>query len=247
MHHFENSTSSFCQGAGVITKQNRAGLKRLHVQMKVIAMNRSDNPTWEGDPDSKHRIIIADDHPAIRAMLTMGLISHEFTVVGQASNGIETLRLAHSCAPSLILLDLDMPLMEGLSTLRQLQKAHPQLPVVVYSMLNARIYSYRCLRLGARGFISKGDDFSLILNAVRQVLQGQMLFPSHPMLAPSEDLSDSEIVALRCLVRGGDLDSIASALMISSAHAAQLNQRLNTKLGMSTKELIRFGKSLTLS
>ncbi|WP_171057338.1 response regulator [Pseudomonas fluorescens] len=211
-------------------------------------MKRSEHQTWEGDPEAKHRILIGDDHPAIRAMLTLGLVSHEFTVVGQASNGVETLRLAQSCAPSLILLDLDMPLMEGLSTLRQLQKTHPHLPVVVYSMLNARVYSYRCLRLGARGFISKGAGFSLILNAVRQVLQGQMLFPSHPMLAPSEDLSDGEIVALRCLVRGGDLDSIASALMISSAHAAQLNQRLNTKLGMSTnKELIRFGKSLTLS
>ncbi|MCP1489905.1 two-component system response regulator EvgA [Pseudomonas fluorescens] len=216
--------------------------------MKVIDMKRIRNPSWEDSPESKDRIIIADDNPVIRAMLVMGLINNEFTVVGQASNGIETLRLVQSCAPSLVLLDLDMPLMEGLSTLRQLQKTYPDLPVLVYSMLNASVYSYRCLRLGAKGFISKSDGISLILSAIRQVLQGQMLFPSHPMVVASGDLSDGEIVALRCLVRGGDIDNIASALMISSTHAAQLNQRLSTKLDMPTdKELIRFGKSLTLS
>jgi DNA-binding NarL/FixJ family response regulator len=202
----------------------------------------------ESSSKPKYRVIVADDNPVIRTLLVMGLIDTEFTVVGQASTGIETLRLAQNCDPSLVLLDLDMPLMEGLSTLRQLQKRYPNLPVLVYSMLNSRVYSYRCLRLGARGFISKRDGISLILGAVRQVLQGQMLYPSHPMAAVLEDLTDGEIVALRCLVRGGDIDSIASALMISSVHAARLNQRLSTKLGMPTnKELIRFGKSLRLS
>ncbi|MFJ2714377.1 response regulator transcription factor [Pseudomonas sp. NPDC087346] len=211
-------------------------------------MQRIRRQSGEEHVKPKNRIIIADDNCVMRTILVMRLLSEGFTVVGQASSGVETLRLAKNCAPSLVILDLDMPLMEGLSTLQQLRKVCPDVPVLVYSMLNASVYSYRCLRLGARGFISKNDEISLTLYAITQVLQGQMLFPSHSMAVASDDLSDGEIVALRCLVRGGDVDSIASALMISPAHAGELNHKLNTKLGMPTnKELIRFGRSLTLS
>ncbi|MDI2145894.1 response regulator transcription factor [Pseudomonas sp. ITA] len=222
--------------------------KILYLEIRVIDMQRIGNPSNDGRPKPQYRIIVADDSSVIRTILATELINNNFVVAGQASSGIETLHLAQTREPSLVLLDLDMPLMEGLSTLRQLQKVHPHLPVLVYSMLNASVYSYRCMRLGARGFISKNDGASLIISAIPSVLQGQMLFPSQSMAVDSNDLSDGEIVALRCLVRGGGIDSIASALMISSVHAAELNQRLNTKLGMSThQELVRYGKSLTLS
>ncbi|WP_155736106.1 response regulator transcription factor [Pseudomonas chlororaphis] len=211
-------------------------------------MKRIKNTSSELSPESDDRILVADDNAVMRKKLVMELTNNAFTVVGQARSGVEALRLAQRDNPSLMLLDLDMPLMEGLSTLRRLQEVCPNLPVLVYSMLNASVYSYRCLRLGARGYIRKSDGLSLIVSAVSQVLQGQMLFLSHPTGEASDELSDDEIIVLRCLVRGGNIDSIAAALMISAAEAAQLHQRLNAKLSLFThQELIHFGKGLTLS
>lgn len=211
-------------------------------------MERIKNTSRELRPESDDRILVADDNVAMRKKLVMELTNNAFTVVGQARSGVEALHLAQRDNPSLMLLDLDMPLMEGLSTLRRMQEVCPKLPVLVYSMLNASVYSYRCLRLGARGYIRKSDGLSLIVSAVSQVLQGQMLFPSHPAGETSDEFSDDEIIVLRCLVRGGDIDSIAAALMISVAEAVQLHQRLNAKLGLSTRqELLHFIQRLTLS
>lgn len=206
------------------------------------------NQLSEAHPAPVERILIVDDDPLIRTVLAMRLLREGYAVVGEASSGVEALRLADECTPSLVLLDLDMPLMEGLSTLRQLRKYHPALPVLVLSTLDSSVYSHRCIRLGAKGFMSKNSDASLILNAITQVLEGRTLFPYQTTAGAASDLSDGEIVALRCLVLGGSHDSIASALMITASDAQKLNNRLNAKLGMSgNQELIRFGRSLTWS
>ncbi|WP_130907822.1 response regulator transcription factor [Pseudomonas sp. Sample_16] len=211
-------------------------------------MYRKRNQLREARPRPEGRILIADDDPVIRTVLAMRLLREGYIVAGEASSGVETLRLAQSCSPSLILLDLDMPLMEGLSTLRRLREEHPSLPVLVLSTLDANVYSYRCIRLGAKGFISKNVGVTLILNAINQVLEGRMLFPYQTTAGVASDLSDGEIVALRCLVLGGSHDSIASALMITATDAQKINNRLNAKLGMTgNDELISFGRSLTWS
>lgn len=211
-------------------------------------MHKDRRQHGEGRQRHAGRILIADDDPTMRTLLAIRLEHEGFSVVGQADSGVKALRQAQTCTPSLVLLDLDMPVMEGLSTLRQLRKNHPQLPVLVFSMLDASLYSYRCIQLGAQGFISKNGGISLLLNAISQIAQGQMLFPRQSMAAAAGDLSNGEIVALRCLVRGGDVQSIASALMITPSDVDKLNHRLMLKLGLSRpKELIRYGRSLALN
>lgn len=196
------------------------------------------------------RILVVDDDPTVRALLKIILTRENHEVVGMVSNGGEAIRRAGICAPSLMLLDLDMPWMEGLATLRKVRQRYPWLPVLVLSMLDSDIYALRCARLGARGFLNKGAGVGLLPGMIEQVRRGAMLFPRQMSqgVLPFSNLSDRELIALRTLVRGGDLDSIAAALLVSRETAMQLRRHLLSKLELSTNdELIRCGRCLRLS
>lgn len=196
------------------------------------------------------RVLIADDDPRVRAMLNIILMREKHIVVGMASGGAEAVRLVATAAPSLMLLDLDMPRMEGLATLREVHKLYPWLPVLVFSMLDPDVYARRCARLGARGFLSKHEGATLLPDIVGQIRKGVMLFPRQVYEGelPFSNLSDRELIALRCLVRGGDIGTISAALLVSREGANILRRRLVTKLGLSTiKELIHYGRHLKLS
>lgn len=196
------------------------------------------------------RVLIVDDDPSIRVMLNIILSRENHVVVGLAGSGAEAVRLVGATALSLMLLDLDMPRMEGLATLRELRQLCPWLPVLVFSMLDPEIYALRCARLGARGFLNKGESAALLPEIVGQVRRGLMLFPCQVSegVMPFSNLSDRELIALRCVVRGGDVGTIAAALLVSRDSAGLLRRRLLTKLGLSTdEELIRFGRHLKLS
>lgn len=195
------------------------------------------------------RVLVVDDDPRVRTMLNIILSRENHVVVGMASNGSQAIQAVGTCAPSLMLLDLDMPWMEGLATLRELRQRYPWLPVLVLSMLDPNIYALRCARLGARGFLNKGENTPLLPEMIEQMRRGVMLFPSQMTEngLPFSALSDRELIALRSLVRGGDANSIATMLMVSQETANKLRRRLFTKLGLATDEaLIQAGRDLRL-
>lgn len=195
------------------------------------------------------RVLIADDDPSARALLNIILARENHIVVGMADGGAESIRLVATTAPSLMLLDLDMPRMEGLTTLLEIRKHYPWLPVLVLSMLDPDLYALRCARLGARGFLSKDKGAVLLPDIIREVRRGRMLFPcrKNEDELPSSNLSDNELIALRCMVRGGDTGTISKALMVSRGNASLLCKHLVTKLGLSSaEELIHYGRHLKL-
>lgn len=195
------------------------------------------------------RVLVVDDDPGARALLNIVLVRDHHVVVGAAASGAEAVRLVATTAPSLMLLDLDMPRMEGLSTLRKLRQHYPWLPVLVFSMLDPEVYALRCARLGARGFLSKGEGVTLLPEILGQMRRGLMLFPRQVAegVMPCSSLADRELVALRCLVRGGDMNTIAVALAVSRDVVSVLRRRLLAKLGLSSdEELITFGRRLGL-
>lgn len=196
------------------------------------------------------RVLIVDDDPSVRALLNIILMRDNHIIVGAAGSGAEAVRLVRTTAPSLMLLDLDMPRMEGLATLRKLRQHYPWLPVIVLSMLAPEVYALRCARLGARGFLSKGEGVALLSVIMGQVRRGLLLFPCQVAegVMPFNNLADRELIALRCLVRGGDMDTVAAALSVSRDVVSVLRRRLLTKLGLSTdEELIGFGRRYKLS
>ncbi|UVM05738.1 response regulator [Pseudomonas laurylsulfatiphila] len=196
------------------------------------------------------RVLIVDDDMLSRHMLNMLLTRAGHLIVGKASNGEEAIRQVARCSPTLVLLDLDMTRMEGLVTLRQLHSQFPWLAVLVISMLDASIYGFRCMRLGAKGFLSKSEDIGLLSGVIKQIRHGKMMFPYTASNACDAliGLSDAELVALRCLVRGGDVDNAAMALQITRGHANVVIRRLQAKLVLENHEaLIEFGRKMYLN
>ena len=195
------------------------------------------------------RVLIIDDDIVTRRVLKLVLEGDGHIVVGQAGNGSEGLALISRCAPSLVLLDMDMPKMEGLSVLRRLQVEFSWLPVVVLSMLDASLYTVRCMRLGARGYLNKEDGVKLLPALLSQLNCGRMLFPRivEEKGVPLAAFSDRELICLRCLARGGAVREIVSALMIGTRNAEKLCDGLQAKLGLrSIEELREYGQRLGL-
>ncbi|HLB40597.1 MAG TPA: response regulator transcription factor [Candidatus Babeliales bacterium] len=195
-------------------------------------------------------VLIIDDDPFMRAALGVILLANKYRVAGEADNGNDCLRLAKRHADAtLMLLDLDMPKMEGLGVLSKMRRGHPRLPVLVLSMLDPQIYAPRCMRLGAQGFLSKSDAVALLPTMLDRLKNGQRLYPK---LGPVDgmpwcDLSDGELVYLRCLARDYEDASIASALQISAERVRLLCKLLQAKLGLSTiAEMRCFSQRLRL-
>lgn len=203
----------------------------------------------KGSTDGPERVLVVDDDMFSRHMLSVLLTCAGHTIAGNVSNGEEAVRQVMQCSPTLVLLDLDMTRMEGLLTLRHLRIQFPWLPVLVVSMLDAGIYGFRCMRLGAKGYLSKGEELSLLPCVIARIRQGQMMFPN---TTRADDvlvgLSDTELVVLRCLVRGGDESDASMALQMTRARVKLVIRRLQAKLAMESHQaLIKFGRKMCLS
>ena len=120
-----------------------------------------------------YRIVIADDSADVRLLITLALRGDpDLEVVGEAVNGAEAVAMAADLRPDLLLLDLSMPVMDGLEALPLLRGAAPDTSVVVVSgFLNGELQQ-RVLDLGAVGFIEKGDDLGQLVQFVHRMRNG---------------------------------------------------------------------------
>ena len=118
----------------------------------------------------KIKILIADDHTLVRQSIAMALeYDRAFTIIGQAENGKVLLDLVKKNVPDVILLDLDMPVMNGWETLDQLAKHYPKCKVVIVSMHFEGLLIKDLVKRGACGFLPKNSDFETLINAIHDV------------------------------------------------------------------------------
>ena len=195
------------------------------------------------------RVLIADDQALVRAGFRVLVDSAaDLEVVGEASDGVQALELARSTSPDVVLMDIRMPEMDGLSATRELV-ADPDGPkVIILTTFDIDEYVFEALRSGASGFLLKDTDPSDLLNAVRVVAAGDaLLAPSvtrrlieefatrpDPHRTPPEALSalterEREVLAL--VARGLSNQEIAAELVISPATAKTHVSRVMMKLG----------------
>ena len=126
--------------------------------------------------ESVVRILIADDHLIVREGLRLILETQDgFELVGEAVNGLEALRLAAELHPDLILMDLRMPEMDGLTAIERLQKTQPEIAVVILTTYNEDDLMRRGLRAGARGYLLKDTDRATLFNTIRAAVRGETL------------------------------------------------------------------------
>jgi two-component system nitrate/nitrite response regulator NarL len=128
---------------------------------------------------STTRVLIADDHEAVRRGLRSVLEGNsELKVIGEAVNGEEAVEQVQRLKPDLVILDLSMPILDGLAAAREIKKFSPGTPIVVFSMHKIKEFVDIAKRIGLRGFVAKEDDGNALLEAVDAVLHDRTYFPS---------------------------------------------------------------------
>jgi DNA-binding NarL/FixJ family response regulator len=123
------------------------------------------------------RILIADDHPLVRkGMSTILAGVADFEVVGQASNGSEAIELAAQLQPDLILMDLQMPDVSGVTATREILATNPDIRILVVTLFEDDDSVFLALRAGARGYVLKDSDEEDLIQAIRAVAGGAAIF-----------------------------------------------------------------------
>lgn len=199
-------------------------------------------------------VLIADDHVIVRNGLRqlLGLMG-DVNVAGEATNGNELLEVLRQREFDLILLDLTMPGISGVSLIGHIRAQNANLPILVFSMHNELQVAKRVLQSGASGFVTKGSLESILMDAVRRLAAGgryvdpaiaeQMMFEKTVTgeSAPHDRLSERELMIMKLIGKGLGINSIADELCISnktvSTHKARLMLKMNFQ---SNAELVRY-------
>ncbi len=120
------------------------------------------------------RVVLADDHSIVRASIRRLLEkANDIEVVGEASDGMETIRLVEELAPDVLLLDVEMPGMKGFEVARRLQAAGASVRILALSAYDDKQYILAMLASGATGYLTKAEAPQTIVHAIREAVQGQ--------------------------------------------------------------------------
>ena len=204
----------------------------------------------------KARIFIVDDHPLVREMLS-NLIRQtpDLMVCGEAEDAKAALQEIARAGADLAIVDLSLGNGSGIDLIRSIRSALPQVAVIVLSMHDERVYAERSIRAGARGYIMKRESTKKIIDAIHQVLQGNMylskdlteLFAEKFVSGSSQgggpsiaQLSDRELEVFQLIGQGYETRQIAKTLNVNIKTVQTYCTRIKDKLKFSTgSELLR--------
>ena len=201
-------------------------------------------------PDVRITILIVDDHPVVRDGLEAMLSTQDdFLVIGQAANGQEALGKVASLRPEIMLLDLEMPEMDGVSVLEELDKKGHNVQVIVFTAYDTDERILRALQAGARGYLLKGAPHEELFKAIRVIHQGGSLL--EPVVAsrllghiqrtadsdssPIPALTKRELEVLNLMAKGKANKEIAESLVISERTVKFHVSSIMKKLGVSNR------------
>jgi DNA-binding NarL/FixJ family response regulator len=194
------------------------------------------------------RVLLADDHPVVRLGLASCLARHEqVMVVGEAADGREAIKKAKELSPEVLLLDIDMPNLDGLAAMEILRNDMPGLKVIVLSMLHQPDYVARVLRSGASGYILKDSRPEELIRAIEAVHAGGTYFSgevarialnslvnSTNSKEPLSLLSNREREVLVAIAEGMTNKEIASRLGIGVRTVESHRERVMQRLGINS-------------
>jgi DNA-binding NarL/FixJ family response regulator len=202
-------------------------------------------------------VLLADDHPLVRQGLRGALTTEpEFSVVGEAGDGIETVRLAERLQPDVLVLDLMMPGLGGLDVLPIVRQRSPRTRVVVLSMHSNEAYVLEALRAGATAYVVKDAGVDELVRAVREAAAGRR-YLSPPLSEsalgayarragaapadPYQTLTAREREVLQLTAEGHSGGAIAERLFISPRTVETHRANVMRKLGLrNQKEVVRY-------
>jgi len=188
------------------------------------------------------RLLLADDHAMLRDGLRAILSDEGFEVVAEASDGREAVRLAQSSAADVAVLDVSMPLLNGVEAAREILKNSPKTKIIILTMYSEDRYVFAGLRAGISGYVLKSKAASLLVQAIRAVCRGEVyLCPAISRVvaeaylakddAPADPLSERERGVLQLIAEGKNTKEIGGILGISAktaeSHRTNIMQKLH--------------------
>jgi two-component system response regulator DegU len=191
-------------------------------------------------------ILIADDHSIVREGLKQLLdLEEDFKVIGQASNGVETIDKVKQLKPDVLLLDINMPVMNGIHALRRIREEGLKTNVVILTLHEDREYLLETMQIGATGYILKDSDSSTLYRAIRDAYNGESYIQprlaaelvkefNKPNAAKSKlanGLTQRELEVLCLIAEGQNNKDIAEQLFISEKtvknHVSNIFRKIN--------------------
>lgn len=174
---------------------------------------------------SKIKVLIADDHDLVREGICKLLeLYDEIEVVGEAGDGLETVSKVREYPPDLVLLDLNMPRMDGITAINKIKEINPEVKVLILTIHDEKEYIYEVVKAGAEGYIQKDIKPEELKDSIERVIQGERVFPRSVEELIKEiavhkpqidELSSREQEVLDLLAQGMSNRDIAEALFIS--------------------------------
>ncbi len=227
--------------------------------MQGVSASVSEPPVRTGFPESRRtmiRIVIADDHPIVRDGLKRLLkLEEDFEVVAEASDGREVLDRVQELDPDVLLLDLRMPNLDGLSALQVLQQSNKRTKVIVLTASEDKNEFVQAMKLGCSGIVLKQTAPDLIVKSIRKVHSGEIWLDSHTtaavmrqFAAPGESgpgqstksrerspLSQREREIVQLVAQGFKNKEMAEKMFISEQTVKNHLHNIFDKLGVSDR------------
>ncbi|MEO9965131.1 MAG: response regulator transcription factor [Reichenbachiella sp.] len=203
-------------------------------------------------------ILVVDDHSLVReGVITMLSIYDDFEIIGEAESGEEALQKIATQAPDVVLLDINMPGMNGIETAKKIGEDHKEVKIIILSMEVTQDHISEAIKAGVAGYLAKDTKKDILAEAIRKVMQGEQYFgqkisqvifkgfynqsKGERVANENKDLSKREVEVLRQIASGLSNREIADKLFISirtvDAHRNHIMQKLGLK---STAELVKY-------
>ncbi len=199
------------------------------------------------NPDSVIKVAIADDHHLFRTGVRTSLSSRkDIQMVAEAENGMQLLNLLKHIKPDVILLDIQMPIMDGYATLPEIKKLYPDIKVIMLSMINDPSMITRMMEIGANSYLTKESDAETIYEAIRTCYEDEFFFndltnkallnglrsKKEPEVEVHEvNLTEKERTILRLMCEEKSTKEIADMVDISPRTVEAIRDKLKSKTG----------------
>lgn len=161
--------------------------------MSENAINMSENSDQKSGEDSITKVLLVDDHAVVRDGIRARFENHpDFDVVGEAVNGRDAIIKAGELQPDVVLMDISMPVMNGMDAARQIRNDYPDMKVIILTMHEHKEYIQGVIRCGAHGYIVKDVGSDEMINAIKTVLGGETYYSSCVSQMMYDDFSKSD-------------------------------------------------------
>jgi len=194
------------------------------------------------------KVVIADDHALFRAGVKTALsIKKDVELIAEADNGMQLLNLLRHIEPDVVLLDIQMPIMDGIATLREIRKLYPNVKVIILSMHNDHSMISKLMEIGANSYLTKNSDSETIYSAIKTCYEQEFYFnelTNKALLSglrsrrtdtigiPQEvNLTDKELTILKLMCEEKTTKEIADMVDISPRTVEAIRDKLKTKTG----------------